>query len=288
MKQPSKKAIQLVKDAEQKRISDMYKVSVNALDIVKKYTDNLLPKIVKAKNPNKYYKQIEDYLTAQYGDLFTQYKEDILDALNQSGIEQLHLIEATLGQPPTLITPITLYKTLPKTPAFEVTNRILSTKSVLKRSKALAYNTTKLIADSFDKGLSVQETSKKLDILFGFRDKDGILTPENLNKIKKGELVLKNGASYQNYRIARTEVGKMAKVQAQEVFDNVEDNRKRLRYVGTNDKRSRPNSRNMNGQISDKNGRFKYPNGTIRKIFESDPQYLIMCRCSAVTIFLED
>lgn len=287
MLQPSKKAIQSVKDAEQKRISDMYKVSVNALDMVKKYTDNLLPKIAKAKRPNKYYKQIEDYLTAQYGVLFTQYKEDILNALNQSGVEQLHLIEATLGQPPALITPIVLYKTLPKTPAFEVTNHILSTKSVLKRSKTLAYNTTKLIADSFDKGLSVQETSKKLDILFGFRDKEGKIMPENLKLIKEGKLVLKNGATYDNYRICRTEISKMAKVQAQEVFDSVEDDRKRLKYVGTNDKRSRPNSKSMNGQISDKKGRFKYPNNTVRKIFESDPQYLIMCRCSAVTIFLD-
>lgn len=287
MKQPSKKAIQAVKDAEQKRISDMYKVSVNALDMVKKYTDNLLPKIAKSKRPNKYYKQIEDYLTAQYGDLFTQYKEDILNALNQSGVEQLHLIEATLGQPPTLITPIVLYKTLPKTPAFEVTNRILSTKSVLKRSKALAYNTTKLIADSFDKGLSVQETSKKLDILFGFRDKDGRLTPENLNKIKKGELVLKNGANYQNYRIARTSVGTMAKIQAYEVCEKVDDDRKRLIYIGTNDKRSRPNSKSMNRQISDKNLKFLYPNGQRYKMFEAPAQYLILCRCSATCVFID-
>jgi len=85
MLEPSRKAKLDVLRKEQARIAKMNTVSISVIEKVKTFTDKLLPAIVKSKKPDKFYKQIEKYMVQQYGDLYLQYKDEILNSLNQSG-----------------------------------------------------------------------------------------------------------------------------------------------------------------------------------------------------------
>jgi len=286
MKEPSKKAIAQVKNKELVRIAEMHKVSVDIVSMVSDKVNSILPAIAKSKNAEKYYAEIEKYMVKNYGALYSQYKDMIVNSLNESGIEQKHLLDLTLGEPTIAAFPI--YKTLPSSEAFKITNKILSEKSILKRSSVLAKRTTSIIAKSFDKGLSLPEITKKLDIEYGLRDKAGKITPANLQKIKEGKLVLRNGTIYQNERIARTECLRMSRIQTKNVFDSIDRDDKRLKYQGNFDKRARPNSKSMHGQISTKEGKFKFPDGNYYFMYSSPARYSVNCRCSASIIFIED
>lgn len=287
MKEPSKKLIKETLQKEYAREAEMNKVSISILADVRQYVNDLIPIIAKSDKPNKYYKQIDAYLVSQYGYLYRQYKAQIVKALNESGVEQRHLIEMTL-QEPVKYEAIALYKTLPNTEPFKITNKILAEKSILKRSKNLAERTTKIIANGFDKGDSIQKIQTKIDIELGFRNADGVITQKAQALLKEGKFAHANGVIYQNYRIARTEVHRMASIQQYEVFDSLERDDKRLKLLSIMDKRTRPQSAQMNGQISDKNGYFIYPDGKKYKLGFQPMQWLIMDRETSVVVFTED
>lgn len=284
MKQPSKKLINETLQKEYNRIAQMNKVSISILSTIRKYIDNLLPKI--AKSESKLYKQLDAYLIKQYGDLYSQYRVQILNALNESGIEQKHLLEATLKEPIQLAAPI-LYKTLPNTEPFKITNRILSEKSILKRSKILSKRVTNIIASNFDKGNSIQQIQKKIDIELGFRDVQGVLTQKSRALIKEGKFAHANGVLYQNYRIARTEVHRMASIQQYEIFQDLKRDDKRLKLISVLDKRTRQQSAQMNNQISNKKGEFKYPDGKYYRLGYAPARWSINDRETSVIVFID-
>lgn len=287
MKQPSKKLVKETLEKEYDRIAEMSKVSVNILSVVRGYIYTVIPKIAKSEKPNQYYKQLDAYLVLQYGNLYYQYKSQIIKALNESAIEQRHLIEMTLHEP-VKYKAITLYKTLPRTEPFKITNKILAEKSILKRSKILSERVTKIIANGFDKGSSIQKIQTKIDIELGFRDAQGVVTQKAINLIKQGKFAHTNGVIYQNYRIARTEVHRMASIQQYEVYDSLERDDKRLKMLSVLDKRTRPQSSQMNGQISDKDGYFTYPDGKKYRLGFQPMQWLIMDRETSVVVFTDD
>lgn len=287
MLEPSKKAQAEIARLEQERIANLNKVSVSVIGQVRKYTNELVRKVATAKNPKPYYKAIEDYLIENYGTMYSTYKEEIIAALNESGIEQKYLVEQALG---TQIAwkPVELYTTLPTSKPFKYTNAVLSNKSVYIKSKKLAKQVTSIIANGFDKGTSIQGIQRKLDIKFGFRDAEGRITEKARALIKSGKFAHTNGAIYDSYRIARTEVMRMADIQANEVYQALPMEDKRLQMIAKIDMRTRQQSAQMNGQLSRVDGKFKYPDGNWYFKGEAPARWSINDRESAVTVFLRD
>jgi len=286
MLEPSRKAKLDVLKKEQARIAKMNTVSVSVIEKVQKFTDKLLPAIIKSKKPDPFYKQIEDYMLKQYGDLYLQFKDEILNSLNQSGIEQRHLIELTLNNPVKWSTPIVAYKTLPKTERFKITNMILSNSAIAKRSTILAKRVTSIVANGYDNGHSIKEIQAKLDIELGFRDKTGVLNQKGIDLIKQGKFLHANGHIYENYRIARTETMRMANIQTYDTFEAVERDNKRLKMISILDKRTRRQSAEMNGQISNADGQFKYTDGKLYKLGQAPARWSINDRETSVIVFV--
>lgn len=287
MKEPSNKLVKQTLQKEYDRIAELNIVSISVLSEVREYVNNLLPQMAKSAKQSLYYKKIDSYLTYRYNNLYKQYKTQIIQALNESGMEQRYLVENTLREPVKWTSKLTLYNTLPKTEAFQITNKILGEKSILKRSKILAERTTRIIANGFDKGLSIQQIQKNIDIELGFRNAEGIITEKARTLLKEGKFTHANGVIYQNYRIARTEVHRMASIQQYEVFDDLDRDDKRLKLISIIDSRTRPQSSRMNGQISNKDGKFKYPDGNYYRLGFQPMQWLIMDRETSVVVFID-
>lgn len=285
MLEPSRKAKLDVLRKEQARIAKMNTVSISVIEKVKTFTDKLLPAIVKSKKPDKFYKQIEKYMVQQYGDLYLQYKDEILNSLNQSGIEQRHLIELTLSEPVKWATPVVAYKTLPTSERFKITNMMLQKSAIAKRTEILAKRVTTIVAKGYDSGHSIKEIQAKLDIELGFRDKSGVLNEKGIDLIKQGKFSHMNGHIYENYRIARTETMRMANIQTYDTFDAVDRNNKRLKLISILDARTRQQSAQMNGQISNAEGMFKYPDGNFYKLGQAPARWSINDRETSVIIF---
>lgn len=286
MQEPSKKAIKQMLKKEQLRIAELNKVAVSTIGLVRKYTNDLLPLIAKSKKPSRYYKQIENYLIEQYGDLFKTYKQEMLKTLNEAGIEQRHLVELTLAEPIAL-KPYRVYKSIPKSTAFSITNKILSEKSVLQRDRILARRVTTLIANNFDKDLDIKGIQKKLDIELGFRNKKGVITEKATELIKQGKFAHSNGHIYETYRIARTETMRMSNIQQQNTFDEIDDDRKRMKLISVMDKRTRKQSEQMNGQVSNEKGEFLYPDGKYYRLGFAPAKWSINDRETSVIVFID-
>ncbi len=284
MKEPSKKDLEEIKKQEDKRIAEMYAATLIVIAKVQDKAKDVIKKIESARNADKHYKELEQFTKKNYTKMFKDMRSSIVDSLNQSGVEQRALVEKTLGQAQKW--DVVLWKTLPKTPAFKITNKILNDKAILIRSQDWADRITKIIAEGYDKGYPITKINKMVDIELGFKDIEGKLTPKGLEQLKKGQKVVKNGQLYRTARMVRTESQRMARIQTFEVFKALDYDNKRLKYYGTSDKRSRPNSVSMNGQISDKNAKFLFPDGGRYTMFASPSQYSINCRCSASTVFI--
>ena len=105
------------------------------------------------------------------------------------------------------------------------------------------------------RGDSLQTLAKKLDVIFGFRDATtGKIIKDGLNK--KGE-------TYKSLRVARTELHRLFESGHLDEFYAADEEgvNTSLMFVATLDARTRPQSASMDGQRSDKEGRFQYPDG---------------------------
>lgn len=290
MLKPTKKEQNEVKRKEINRIALMNIISFQAISSVRKFIRKRLLKIFKLSSPTFELKKIEKAIIIRYSKMFNDIKKSIINSYNQSSIESKFLIEKTLKQKLDFLK-IDDLKKLPTTKEFRITNRILSTKSILKRSKNLALRTTKIIENSLRKGFSIQKTTKLLDIEFGFRDRQGKTTIKTLRLLKEGKLTRTNGHIYRTYRIARTESMRMASIQSNQRFDELRkkgfDN-VRLQMISVLDSRTRPQSVQMNNQISSKNGTFKYPDGQFYRHGLAPAKWSINDRETTIIIFLRD
>lgn len=287
MLKPSKKIQIEVSNLEQARIAEINKKNVSIISLARKRIKEAIKRISNARKPSVHYKAIEDYIVKNYGVMFKDMKYLIVDALNQSGIEQRMLIDDTLNKSYEWEA-YPIYKTLPKTEAFKITNRILSERSYLKRNKILAKRVTKIISKGFDAGNSISAIQKNIDIELGFRDKQGKITSKSLKLIKQGKFSHTNGHIYQTYRIARTEAMRMASIQANNVYSLIDIPTKRLQMIAKIDARTRAQSRQMNRQLSRKDGKFKYPNGGYYFHGTAPARWSVNDRETTITVFLKD
>lgn len=287
MLRPSDLKINEVRKREIDRIAKLNRVSVDVIGKVRKKVSDIIRQAAKSQSRERYYKEIERYLEANYGKMYERYKEEILNSLNESGIEQRYLIETALGQRINW-KKNNLYQTLPNTAPFKYTRHVLSNRAVSIRNKRLAKRVTKQIAEGFDRGESIANIQKRLDIEFGYRDKAGRITQKARNLIKQGKFAHANGHIYQTYRIARTETMRMANIQAKQAYQDLDMPDKRLQMLAVIDSRTRQQSIEMNGQISREDGKFKYPNGFYYFHGEAPARWSINDRETTVTIFLTD
>lgn len=218
--------------------------------------------------------------------MFLQLKTDIIKNYNEAGIIETNFAENTMVEK-LRFEPV-LVAVLPESKAFKITNRILSEKSVLKRSRIMANQITQTIADSFANGSSIQAVQKKIDIIMGFRNKDGRINEKAKALITQGKFSHRNGHIYETYRIARTETMRMAHIRQYEIFEGIERNDKRLKLYAVLDSRTRWQSAAMHGQISDKRGRFKYPDGVYYRLGEQPKQWVINDRETTAVVFLDN
>ena len=124
----------------------------------------------------------------------------------------------------------------------------------------------------------------------GFRDAQGKITDKSKALIEAGKFTHRNGSIYETYRIARTEVMRM---NAFAKYDQFEELRKRypnarLKLIATLDDRTRPQSREMNGQISNAKGEFLYPDAKYYRLGTAPAQWCINDRETCTIVFLDN
>ena len=283
MKQPSDRDIKALRRKYNELIAQAQAKCINDFQAVRDYVFNELSNL---KENDALYQALETYIINRYNSMFLQLKTDIIENYNQAGIIETNFAENTMGE--RLLFEPALVAVLPETKPFKITNRILAEKSILKRCTKMANQVTQAIADSFATGSSIQAVQRKIDIIMGFRNIDGRINERAKALIVQGKFSHRNGHIYQTYRIARTETMRMAHIRQYEIFEGVERDDKRLKLYAVLDSRTRWQSAAMHGQISDKRGRFKYPDGVYYRLGEQPKQWVINDRETTAVVFLDN
>ncbi len=283
MKQPTQKQIKALRKRYNELIAEAQAKCITDFQEVRKY---VFSKLADLKKDDKLYKILQSYIIEHYNEMFLNLKTSVVDNYNTAGVIEIGFASKTLGEKLAYIP--AQVKILPKTKPFEITNRILAEKSVLKRSKIMAQQVTSTIAKSFEKGSSIQEVQKKIDVIMGFRNKYGQINDKAKKLIIEGKFSHRNGHIYETYRIARTETMRMASLRTHEVFNAVERDDKRLKLWAVLDHRTRPQSAVMHRQISDEKGRFRYPDGIFYELGEAPKQWSINDRETQFVVFLDN
>ena len=279
MLEPSENDIKKEKQSELDMIADANAKCVAGYQIIRQHIfDNLEKAEIEAMNK---------YITVEYGKIYGGLKQLIIDGLNEAKIKNVEVVEKLLDL--NLRKP-KLYKTLPKTPAFKYTNAVFTKKSVSVRSKKAADAITKIISDGRANGEALVDIQKKVDIVMGFRDKRGVITKKAKALIESGKFTHRNGSIYETYRIVNTELARMNAIAKYEQLKdlNKEFNNCRLKLKAIIDGRERPQSRAMNGFISDIKGRFIYPDGKYYHLGSAPAKWSINDRETSYFVFLND
>jgi hypothetical protein len=107
------------------------------------------------------------------------------------------------------------------------------------------------IVSGIEQGLSLPNINKDLDIALGYRDSSG-------KWIAKKEL--RKGQTYRTTRTLRTEILRMRSTAETDQWINQQPIvESKLQLIETLDDRTRSQSANMDGQIANKEGKFKFP-----------------------------
>lgn len=295
MREAPQTEINKVRQKEIDRVAAINVAAYQSLNKVRKYLNKVLPRLERLYSNKEEYNRnlaiIERYIMRQYGVMFKDFKGLIVDSINKSNVEQKALAELALGSSISW-NATRIYKQIPQSNAFKITRRILDEKSVTVRSARAAKAISKSVTNSFKAGQSIQETQKNIDIVLGFRDRQGNVTQKALKALKEGKFAHSSGLFYDSYRIARTEVARASAVQSvniaselQTKYDDV-----RLKLVEVMDSRTREQSRQMNGQISDSNFTFKFPDNRRYKRDGTNlpAKWSVNDRSSSIVIFLDD
>jgi len=279
MLEPSENDIKKEKQSELDMIANANAKCVAGYQIIRQHIfDNLEKAEIEAMNK---------YIKVEYGKIYGNLKQLIIDGLNEAKVKNVEVVEKLLDL--NLRKP-KLYKTLPKTPAFKYTNAVFTKKSVSVRSKKAADAITKIISDGRNEGLALVDIQKKIDVVMGFRDKRGVITKKAKALIESGKFTHRNGSIYETYRIVNTELARMNAIAKYEQLKdlNKEFNNCRLKLKAIIDGRERPQSRAMNGFISDSKGRFIYPDGKYYHLGSAPARWSINDRESSYFVFLND
>ncbi len=146
-----------------------------------------------------------------------------------------------------------------------------------KRLKQIA-DIMRVVELGIANGDTLIDIGVRADQILGLRDVDG--------KLLDG-VVAKAGMTYDSLRIIRTELGRSYADAQQQIFEEAKDQGLNIRYmyVATMDNRTRRQSAKMDGQISDEQGRFQYPDGNWYYIHNTGhPEWDINDRCDTVPI----
>ena len=261
MLQASQADLQEIQEQEQEGLG---LINLLALSYIVKVSDRYISSLkglfaMPDVKRSKVLKGLENNLVNQYSKMFNGVRDGVLLQYNESRLREAFLAEQSARRE-FKWRKSTWYENIPKGTDFEITNKVLSEKSVLRRNKVLAGRVTGIIKESVDKGRSITKTTAILEQEFGLRDKSG---KRNLQKLKTGKFTTTNGHFYQVYRIARTESMRMLSIQSNDVAQELKNKGEdiRLRMVAKLDGRTRPQSRRMNGQLSRADFKLKYPNG---------------------------
>ena len=279
MLEPSKRDIDREKQAELNQIANANAKCVAAYQVIRQNIfDSLETAEIEAMNK---------YITVEYGKVYTGLKQIIIDGLNEAKVKNAEIVAKLLDLP---LKQPKLYKTLPNTPAYKYTNAVFTRKSVSARSKKAANAITKIIADGRNNGTALVDICKKIDIVMGFRDKRGVITPKAKKLIEMGKFTHRNGSIYETYRIANTELARMNAIAKFEQFRDLKKlySNCRLKLISEIDDRTRPQSRAMDGFVSDEKGRFIYPDGRYYKLGTAPARWSINDREDSVIVFLND
>ena len=279
MLEPSENELKRQKQAELDQIANANAKCVAAYQVIRQ---NIFDSLETAE-----IEAINKYITVEYGKVYTGLKQIIIDGLNEAKVKNAEMVAKLLDLP---LKQPKLYKTLPNTPAYKYTNAVFTRKSVSARSKKAANAITKIIADGRNNGTPLLDIQKKIDIVMGFRDKRGVITKKAKSLIEMGKFTHRNGSIYETYRIANTELARMNAIAKYEQFKDLskEFNNCRLRLKAIIDGRERPQSRAMNGFISDEKGRFIYPDGQYYKLGTAPARWSINDRETSYFVFLND
>lgn len=285
MKQPSDRDIEALRRKYNELIANAQAKCIGDFQTVRKYIFEQLADL-KNSDTKALYDALEDYIIRQYNAMYLELKTDIVNNYNEAGMLEINFAENTMGE--RLRFEPALVAVLPESSAFKITNRILAEKSILRRCTKMANQVTQTIADSFTAGSSIQAVQRKIDIIMGFRNKDGRINDKAKALIIQGKFSHRNGHIYDTYRIARTETMRMAHIRKYEIFEGIERDDKRLKLYAVLDSRTRWQSATMHGQISDKKGRFKYPDGVYYRLGEQPKQWVINDRETTAVVFLDN
>lgn len=283
MKQPSKKQLNKRLKTYYSWIATIQQKCIGQISDVREFIRSQLP-LIKAGESDE--KLIYNYMKEKYTEMFLGMKEDFVNVYNESGKVEVNLVNETAGAVVLRETALATYAVLPNTKPFRITNRILSEKAVSIRSDRLAKQVTTLIGESFENELSIAQIQRKVDIAMGFRNSEGVITDKAKALIEQGKFSHRNGHIYQTYRIARTETMRMASIRQNEAFEKLEIPNKRMKLLAVIDSRTRDQSREMNGQISNEKGQFKYPDNKYYFLGEAPPEWSINDRETQYIVFI--
>lgn len=283
MKEPTKKQLNKRLKTYYSWIATIQQKCIGQISDIRNFIYSQLPLIKQGASPETL---IYNYMKEKYTQMFLGMKEDFVTVYNESGKVEVNLINETAGANVLRETALATYAVLPHTKAFKITNRILAEKAVSIRSAKLANQITTLIGESFENELSIAQIQRKVDIAMGFRNAEGVITEKSKALIESGKFAHRNGHIYDTYRIARTETMRMASIRQNEAFLKLEIPNKRMKLLAVLDDRTRPQSREMNGHLSDKLGRFKYPDGKYYYLGQAPPQWSINDRETQYVVFI--
>jgi|WetSurMetagenome_2_1015567.scaffolds.fasta_scaffold110760_3 hypothetical protein len=136
----------------------------------------------------------------------------------------------------------------------------------------------KAIEMGLGRGDNLITIAKRVDQIMGFRGPDGKFLEGKINK---------RGVTYDSMRIVRTEMMRAYSLGQNEFFTEVKDQLKeeglepRLKWISTLDARTRADHADMDGELSNEDGEFTLPDGTVGIQHNFGiPEQDINCRCA--------
>ena len=129
-----------------------------------------------------------------------------------------------------------------------------------------------IIVSGVQRGLSLRNINKDMDIAIGFRDKAGEWVDDAVDRKKQFA---------QTQRILRTEILRMRENAETDLWINSQDIvESKLIYHATFSNTTRNQSATMNGQEANKKGEFQYPQNITARIKQSGvAEFDINCKC---------
>jgi len=299
MIQPKKKFKQEVKKSQDDNFTKIMVGSYASIRATKFLIDKRLESILNMpfKKRRIALINLSKYIEKEFQGMYNHVKSGVINAYNLADADNKYLIEQTIGRNIKWGKPA-IYKQIPRSKEFKITNKYLSEVSIIKRNKVNTSKITKLIEANSKKGIGYDKTSRQIDILLGYRDKKGKIFKSKL--YKEGLAVNKNGINYQTYRISRQETRRMQGVRQKAVFKEALNNDIKIRFkmIARLIPTSRSQSAQMNGQMDGVPigggkyskayaGRFMYPDGDYYVFGQAPVQWSINDREYIIEVFDE-